>query len=288
MIDFFKIVLHQKYYDLLLNNPLLEFNYLEVSVNTSEIKKNYLVARHNGLTFELYESKIIIIKGSFHYLFNNGLHNYNDFKLKDFKEVVMTFIDNYNINPTECTLNQLEVGLNLKHQYNTNKILRHAFFHKGSEFSRVKTKTEGNYYLAEHYNYYWFKLYNKRVQFNNEFDLTNEIIRLELKFYSRKLVNDFNIKTLNDLLNFDFNLFKKELLNQWEKVLFFDYTINHPSLSLNNYRDKNYWIDLKENTSRSNYNNHRNKLDNLTKNYSNNIKKEFSNLIEQKAIQLIG
>jgi hypothetical protein len=131
LIDYIKILLKDLNPSILEANPLLEF-FDNINLSTGEIKtvnkagqkitphKN---AFYNNLEFKIYDNGTITISGSLHKYWNDGAHNYNDFNIEAFMNVLNDLKKNFNIKPEQCILKCLELGLNITPPKPTNEIL---------------------------------------------------------------------------------------------------------------------------------------------------------------------
>jgi len=95
-------------------------------------------------------------------------------------------------------------------------------------------------------------------------------------------VNKLGIYTLNDILKSGFEIFKNELLNEWQNVLFFDKTINSKSKKIINYKNPIYWNELLNRPTKSNYYKHREFLKDLTLNNSDKIQNNLTDIMSNK------
>jgi len=90
-------------------------------------------------------------------------------------------------------------------------------------------------------------------------------MRFEIKYNSIRSVKQKGIFLLEDLEQ-KIECLKEPLLNAWDKVLFFDPSINKKKNNEKNirYGNINYWMELKKKSTRT-YNYHFNKLKKYTK-----------------------
>ena len=202
MIDFIK-------YELINTSPTeLELNtYLEfhqkVNTKTGELGV-YMNAYYKGLEFKIYESsdahpnKRITVEGSIHKYWNNGAHNFNDFGINQINEVLNELKQTFKIEPVNCVLKQLEIGVNITPPQNTKPILDHCIMHKTKRLKSVYTKDEGNY-IQVHNQRYFLKLYDKMTHYKNKgFKIYTEIMRIEIKYSRMKFLNDLMMPFIND------------------------------------------------------------------------------------------
>lgn len=292
MIDFIKIVLRNNYSEILSSNHLLTFFY-NINPDTGEIRTTnkdgkkivpHRKAFYKGFEFRIYDNGLVLIMGSLHKYWNNGEHNFNDFNLKDVKSVLDDFLATFYINNKDTLVSQLEIGLNTITPFNTNKILQNIFLHKTTPLIRGYTKTEGNYYQAEH-QHYWIKIYNKSLQYKKHFKIESELLRFEIK-YKREKLKKLGVNTLQDLMNISFKVFNDELIKEFNNLLIYDFTIKHNTIKLLNYSNPNYWNNYIINKQQSTFYKHKNMLNDLIENHSQNIKQQLINIIDKKAKEL--
>ncbi|MGM0931948.1 MAG: hypothetical protein ACQEWD_00735 [Bacteroidota bacterium] len=294
MIDYVKILVKGCNPKKLEDNPLLNF-YDNINLTTGEIKTfnrkgekitPFKNAMFKDLEFKIYETGTITIAGSLHKYKNLGGHNYDDFSSDAFKAVLKDLEQKFDIQPRQCILKGLEIGINIIPPIPTNKILQQCFLHSTTQLEFPIRSNQGRYLQAEH-SQYIIKLYNKSLQYK-KFNPKTEIMRFEIKYKKMPKINAKGIYTLEDLEKYDLQGFRNDLIAEWENILYFDTTINHKTTLLNKFNNLNYWIDLLENKSRSFYYKQRNKLTELTLNNSENIQKQISEIMSAKIDFLTG
>ena len=290
MIDFVKIYLKDFNPSILEGNTRLDF-FDNIDLSTGQIRTTnrngkkitpYKNEFYNGLEFRIYDNGRTTIQGSLHKFWNSGAHNYNDFNFSAFSDVLDTLKKDFGIQPEQCILNCLEVGINVTPPIPTNDILDYCFLHKTKPFEYQKNSDEGKYKQCEH-SHYFIKLYNKALHYRKQgFDIESEILRFEIKYKKMERVNNLGIYTLNDILNKGFGIFKNELLTEWQNILFYDTTIVSNSMRLTNYKNPLYWSDLVNKPTKSNYYKHRGFLKDLTIKFSENRHQILTEIMNQK------
>lgn len=290
MIDFVKIYLKDFNPSILEGNTRLDF-FDNIDLSTGQIRTTnrngkkitpYKNEFYNGLEFRIYDNGRTTIQGSLHKFWNSGAHNYNDFNFSAFSDVLDTLKKDFGIQPEQCILNCLEVGINVTPPIPTNDILDYCFLHKTKPFEYQKNSDEGKYKQCEH-SQYFIKLYNKALHYSKQgFDIESEIMRFEIKYKKMERVNNLGIYTLNDIQNKGFGIFKNELLTEWQNILFYDTTIVSNSMRLTNYKNPLYWSDLVNKPTKSNYYKHRGFLKDLTIKFSENRHQILTEIMNQK------
>ena len=271
-------------------NPLLDF-YDNINLSTGEIKTTnkigdkitpYKNAFYNGLEFRIYDTGTITLAGSLHKYWNNGAHNYNDFNLDALNSILKDLNTKFGIVPENCILKCLEVGINVVPPMPTNEILNYCFLHKTLPFEYKHNSDEGRYKQVQH-SQYIIKIYNKALHYKSKgFDIDTEILRFEIKYLKMQKLNERGIYNLNDLLNFGLQNFKKELINEFNNILFYDSSISSKSKSLINYKNPLYWIELLSNNQRDLFNYHRKNHKNITSQSSDKIQFQVTEIMSKK------
>lgn len=282
MIDFIKYELINTNPVELENNSYLEFHN-KVNTKTGELGV-YSNAYYKGLEFKIFEctdanpNKRITIEGSLHKYWNNGAHNFNDFGINEIDEVLIDLKSKFKIDPINCILKQLEIGVNINPPHKTKSILNNCLLHKTKRFKWVFTNDEGNYIQVKNQRHF-IKIYDKQLHYKSKgFNIDNEIMRFEIKFSRMKYLNDLGIFNLSELINYGLENFKTNLLTEWKNVIYYDSEILKGTKFDLMYSNPVFWLNLNYNKLKY----HRNNLNKLLYKNPNNIKNQISNLIENK------
>lgn len=263
-------------------NSLFEFtgNYNE---STGE-KGNKSTVGYQGLNIVLYDSGVVLIKGSLHKFMNNGIHNYNDFYLSDINFVIEQFAEVFGKEILTAKIENMEFGLNIEPPIKANNVLSNILYHKRNEF-KTGTFRNSNYKEAEHQRYY-VKVYDKAKQY----DRLKEILRVECKYVKMVDLNMIGIYNLADLKKPEiYPELLTILTNNWKQVLFVDETIKISQLSvkwqkkLYDFQNPLYWKKLADNKKQSYlFNKELARYRELIKKHSDNIQEQIKELIIQK------
>ncbi len=294
MIDFIKAIIQDIDIALLKQNKLLNFC-SEVNLETGEVRKNnrnntkrstYCNAFYNSLEFRIYDSGKVFLLGSLHKYYNKGEHNFNDFGIHELNEVLKDIKDKFNITPQQLKINQIEIGLNINPPYPTNRILKHCFRHGKESFKEVAVSNKGKYMQAE-YQQYYIKIYNKAQQHKNQgFDVgSDEILRFEIKYRKLERLKKYKIRTLQNVLESGLDSLAKELLEEWNKLLLFDWTIASRSKLLLKYCNPLFWDEVIANQSL--YKKHKRIFKDLIYKHSENISLQIRKVMEDKVDKLL-
>ncbi len=223
-----------------------------------------------------------------HKYWNNGAHNYNDFKIDSVVWVLNDLKTKFDIEPGQCILKCLEIGINITPPIATNTILDNCFLHKTKPFEYQKNSDEGKYKQVQH-SQYLIKIYNKALHYISKgFEIDTEIMRFEIKYTKMQKINERGIFNLQDLINYGLHNFKQDLLKEWENVLYFDNTTRIDPLStktknaLQEYSNPNYWTGLLANNQNENFKYHKNQLKKITLENSNRTQNLIANIIGEK------
>ncbi len=242
-------------------------------------------ARFHHLYFTYYPiSKEMEIRGSLHKYYNSKFKiepiiedhfetgfNYNDFNHNNIVKSILDLSSEINRNPMNLRLSNLESGINLRHSFDTPKILSGLLF-----FDRQTVNKEDWYYYFK-LRQYLFKVYDKGAQFNLDYTL----IRIEMSYNKMEPLNNIGLFNLQDLIeSIDiYEKLQKMLIGKFlNKMIFWDYTTNLDHISdinqLNHilqFKDPLYWKNIvshKRDIPKK-------ELNFLIENYSINIRNEL-------------
>jgi hypothetical protein len=255
----------------------------KIKENGSPIYRTpYREAEYKGLTITYSENENFRVKGSIHKYYNNGLQNFNDFTETTCKATIVKLCKEFRINPSVFILENLEIGINFLPPINTNDILDLCFLHSTIPFESKYDNQRGRYIQSVH-SQYIIKIYNKALQYSSKgYKIDKDIMRFEIKFTVMEKLNNLGIYTLADLLRFDFKRFKRLLLNEWDKVFFFDKSIMYLDDFNQQYASLVYWKDLLKRDSKSAYYKHRRKLNEYALRNSDDLKGKIKEAMSDK------
>lgn len=286
MFDFNKTEINELEVQSLLNNQYLDFKF-DVSQKTGEMFENKMVSSFSGIEnfCTIKNGQYVTFKFSFHKYKNGGLHNHNDFTIKDFLKVLKDLSDKFEINPFLAILRNLEFGVNVILPFNTQKFLESIISYKGIEYTKETYNRKGFMYRFE-LEQYDLKIYDKGYQYQ----LKENILRFEIRV--RKMdylkTKNINIQYYNDLLKIEnINSLKILLTKTFENVLIYDNSINLRSIEskrekeiLINGRNPKYWIRIENPNT---YKSRKKRFKELVLKYGkDNWQKVVLNLIDEK------
>lgn len=153
-------------------------------------------AKYKNLILSIRDNSLdCVIDGSIHKFYNNGEHNYNDFKLSSFIDAVETLCNDLNIDAELARIIRLEVGLNIYVPISVENVIKSIKGQGNKPFYDTKIGKELDR------DRYRIKIYTKHL--NGE----KEKLRFE-KVFKKKIERDNAIKnytpycnTLADLIN---------------------------------------------------------------------------------------
>ena len=271
MIDFVKIkITDEALINQVWSNEILEYDGKSEKRFNDELKE-LVKKKYKNLYFTKYQDRIEI-SGSLHYFFNNGIHNSNDFSVKDCINTIMQIRDLFMLDLEKCKLINLEYGVNIIPSIDVEDLVHNIMYHDKRQFTRP---TKHFYYkIAGNEAYKHVKAYNKSVQFPS---LCNNTFRFEVKSKQSKYINSLDLFTLNDLaVTGTYNRLMEELIKEWDNVLLFDLSKNIDKKYLNTY----FWEDNLKNGSRNKFNNQKKRY--YDKLGNNNLHSQIRKTLIQK------
>ena len=213
---------------------------------------NHIVAWEKNKKIKLYPSGWCEVSGSIHKYFNDGKHNFNQFEKSNLIESVSLLSDKLKVNLRNFKISGLEVGVNIKPPIDSQEIIANSLLYKSRPFESKYHNDEGNYKQVS-LSEYKIKLYDKRLHYEAQgYEVGEETMRFEIKYNSMRSVKQKGIFLLEDLEQ-KIECLKEPLLNAWDKVLFFDPSINKKKNNEKNirYANINYWMELKKKSTRT-------------------------------------
>ncbi|MDX2190514.1 MAG: hypothetical protein SFY32_11685 [Bacteroidota bacterium] len=295
MFDGFKLQLPYFIKDSLLNNPLLEFKG-KFSLKNGDLQTEKLIAKYPVesekplLTFIIKGNYIELI-GSFHKYWQHGT-NFQDYTFTDLVNTILELQNKFGLNPNECLLHNLEIGLNFELLYlNANEFLNNCMLYKCHTFDSELFSSKGNQKRAK-LAQYQVKIYNKGLQNL----LSENLIRIELKIKKMALIGN---ATLADITNLKFiEKASFQLLDVWNAVIYWEKIDSQNKVSkpieklLYNWGNSKYLHELVNNQRKLKYEREKYRKiikENCSKSVHNQIQEmmfekllEFSNEANQK------
>ncbi|PTS96002.1 hypothetical protein DBR27_16630, partial [Flavobacterium sp. HMWF030] len=294
MLDFLKLYIKDiSLINYLENHILLEwvksedrFNYFD-----NEVIKTKTVKQYKGILFCFYSNRVEVLFKP-HYYFNGGLHNANDFKIKDCINVILEFKNTFKIDLKLLKVVNIEFGINVLPPIDIKKLIAFLLFHERNEFktdtglafSKKSFRANPNGSINR---YKTIKAYAKGIQFPGFTDINT--FRFEVNSKESKYINQLGIYTANELLNFDYYLtMSNELQKEWNKVLLADCETDFSNLltteqtKIKNYLNSITWFNISQDPYKNRFNKERVKYNNLVNKNPKNLKTILTKIISDK------
>lgn len=288
MIDGIKIVIFDP--ELILrvwNNPLLEYYSEEQRRITKDELKETTTRSYKNLLF-VKHTNCLIIKGSIHVFFNNGLHNANDFSFVASIATIHLLTEKLDLDLSKCIIQNLEFGLNILPETDVKNIINWLKYHERNEFYKDPelqySKRSQKYDKDSKANHYKvIKAYAKGIQ---EFDgityADPNTLRFEVRSKQAKYFNKLGIYTLADLLKPEIYLtLAIELLKEFDNILLLEKGFQGINKKLDKYLNPDLWENC-INGHRNLFAKQKQSYFKVLNNYPGNIHSELKNLIKTK------
>ena len=246
-------------------------------------KKYPLRSRRENLFINVTE-KGATIENSLHKYFNNHVsgenQNFDDFHLCDILYALDALGHELDYPLKDTILTSLEFGFNIEMDICPTKFLTNYVLMYDTKTPCYNPKNGKNKKIKKFiYTEYEIKIYNKTLdqsrhkQFKSLLEGT-KILRVEIKFKSKRLLNGIGIYTLDDLRKPSiYHTLMETFLKKYENLLIID---SYDGSSLMGKKERrfisdcthpNYWHKLKEEKHSNTVSNHKNKLKGLMKKY---------------------
>src|SRR5690606_2375455 len=115
-----------------------------------------------------------------------------------------------------------------------------------------------------------------------------EIMRFEIKHTKMQKLNKLGIETLSNLRYLDFEIFKMQLIKEWEYILYYENPIQNNPLSktkekqISNYSNLRYWESLKP----KNFTYHLKEYRKIVMDHTNQTQNKITKIIKNKIDEL--
>ena len=139
---------------------------------------------YDGLNFYIEQYKYSVC-GSMHKYFRRGLHNADDFTLDDFREAILRFSYDFQVNPRVIPFTRTEFGINVVLPFDVETFLQSIVMYRGKTTKSITSDKYGGIYV--NYAEYTIKIYNKSRQYP-EFTLPNTV-RFEVAVKKNRHIN---------------------------------------------------------------------------------------------------
>ncbi|HEX8270291.1 MAG TPA: hypothetical protein VF581_10410 [Flavobacterium sp.] len=296
MVDYTKIYLKNIDIARLLSSSILDFK-CEYSTSTSEVNETKLVAKINFCEITVYQNKShALFTGSIHKFWNElkGIKapkydgselykgfNGNQFTIDAITDVRLYLQQLFNCEPEQMIFQNIEFGVNSTPGFEPKLFLKGLLYHKSSPFEYSR---QGNYAQSVHQRYV-FKIYNKSYQY----DMDDNVLRVELKFKKMEDLSAFNIRCFADISESKLDEVMNFLLQKFDEVMYYDYSIRKNELrpsqtkALTNYSNPRYWIEELKPNHRDR---HKKILREVIENHSARLHKQIGESIIEKCVTI--
>lgn len=178
-----------------------------------------------------------------HYIFNNDLHNGNDFTssnaIKTIKETFLK-IGILESEMQDFKVTSLEYGLNLNTGLQIENLINGILYTKKTPFI-ISNPNHPYFKISKSTNYKEVKAYAKGLQFEDfpNYNIEKNIFRFEVRSKQSKKIRNLGINTIADLLDPKvYDVLFQSLLNEWENVL-----VMNPELK-DEVNSPEYWSNV--------------------------------------------
>ncbi|MFE3846617.1 hypothetical protein ACFX5D_01375 [Flavobacterium sp. LB3P45] len=304
MVDYVNIELLNIDIEKLLQSKILNFKG-EISISTGEENLNILVAKYHFCEIKI---KTIVpdeehkndpiryrvtLTGSVHKLWNelNGIkapnynektytgYNGNDFTINDIVKVREHLEHLLDFNSNQMVFHGVEFGVNPTPNFNPKLYVKGLLYHRDVLFDFTHNNNSAQ---ADHQRWK-FKIYNKSIQYG----MSYYVSRVELKITRMIEIKSTGIKTFADINENTIKKATEVLLNRFDELMHYDYTIDKSKLSktdlknIKEYSNPRYWIyDIKPNRRDRPKQN----LKSITLKYSDNLHQQIRTKIIEKCV----
>lgn len=218
---------------------------------TGEVYEYPCIGNYKGLKIKIAvlkgQRRVLILEGSLHQYFNNGVHNYNLFTTQDLATALLQLEKDFCLRLEESTIHNLEIGVAFQLPIGVEEFCQQLISYKGKPITIEPFRNDGfqkKLGATEHY----LKFYDK----GSLSGILNQI-RVELCCKKQRIwAGKTGIKTLANLLELDKLLLLQELLiEKLQYLIVYDRTINLKVIPLRerelliNGQKYFYWKKLK-------------------------------------------
>ena len=291
MIDFLKILIlcPETKERLLLDYRLVwvkdiaKLGYDRESVYTTKIKD------YQGIVFCFYNGKIEVLLKP-HYLFNNNMHNANDFGAYDCIKIISLFLDLFKIEASEARVINIEFGLNFLSPIPIEALITYSTYHGKNVFRNhtdLKYSKVSNYINSKGKSskYKAVKFYAKGLQYLDY--APRDLARFEIKSSQSKYINQLGVYNLSDLLNTKVYHSMGEVILKEFKALLILFPECIPNLTrkehkrLNFFLNPNVWYGFTQ-QSRNQFSKKRREYEKLISRKPDNLKSNLIEIVDNK------
>lgn len=284
MIDFIKVKLLDK---TRMEQQLIkqkESYILEGKYNYTIADKMYpLRSRRENLFINITEQGGTI-ENSLHKFFNQlvgeGIHNFNDFDFCDVLYALNVLEEETNYPLEQTIITNLEFGFNIElNKCPTQFLEHHVLMHNYKSPCYEPKNDKGKKIKKFTYTEYEVKIYNKSLQYDKvkEFKdrlIDRNILRIEVKYKSKKQLHKLGIYNLSDLKKpQNLQMLMQDFLRKYNDLLIIDSYNGNAEMSkkerqfITHCTHPNYWIELRNTKHFNTISNQKKKFQKLIRKY---------------------
>ena len=300
MIDFLKLrIKDNATYRNLKENSSLVWDKSIDTLTSHELIQTDTIKAYKGILFcfnERTSGDYVDIIFKPHYLFNDNLHNSNDFSISECMRVIKILENELSIDPLTASVINIEFGVNVLSPIDVKNLINYIKYHLKNEFLRHNGLTYSKVSTSTNRNGKWnthklIKAYNKGIQFPEFCDANT--FRFEVKSnraaYIQKTLGVYNLGDLYELL--PYAKMAQITFDEFKDVLIID-PYARPELtkreqgSLNNLLNSDTWYHIHNSTNRNKFSKSKARYEYLIGKDENNLKKKLSDTIRMKLLEL--
>lgn len=222
-------------------------------------------------------------KGSLQSFYNAkkglGACNYNDFSFSQINEAITMLEIELKCSANSIYLTNYEYGFNLRTEAKPSKLINESFLMYKLSYPCECFKDKKKVYKQFRYENFLFKVYDKGLEYN----LRNNILRIEIGYRSKDLFSKFGVTTLADLRSRECYLnMSNDFLDRFDKHLLIidDYKIIEKTgtarhISIFVFTNPLFWDLLRKNSQTDEVSNQRKNLKMLIENYNLDSCKQY-------------
>lgn len=233
------------------------YSYAKENLQIHKAQNNNYEAYSSDSTLLLLQFRKILSKGKIcgfrsvdicfkpHYIFNDGLHNGNDFSPLESSKLIRELFKSIGIIDTEFRdfkIVNLEYGLNIKPDIHIQTLISGILYTNKKIFLERRYEN-GFFKISFTTQFKQIKAYAKGLQFAHypHYDIDKNTFRFEVKAKKHDKIKRVGIETIADLTNpIKYAGLFKSILDEWENVLIINKALDNKESKLE------YWQKLIE------------------------------------------
>ncbi|WP_157663417.1 hypothetical protein [Gilvibacter sp. SZ-19] len=268
----------------------------EQLMRDNETIQSRLIKILDEVQFVFYDDQLEVLMRP-HKLYNNNLHNANDFTPEDCIGLLRKFFDKLEINADQLEVVNIEFGVNVKSPVEVKELISCITYHDKNEFRNhvglaySKVSSSVNKYGRLN-RYKQIKAYAKGVQYPQH--CNRNTFRFEIKSdrraYMIQVLNVWSVSDLFDPLSYD--IMSDLIISEWQRVLILQRQVDTSSLTkleqktIERLTDSREWYEISQ-SHRNRFSKSKKRLEQLMKKTPQCYKSLLTTEIETK-IELLS